>query len=87
MSKTLDDLSIAIALDLDIIETGDALSDEDAETLQTRCRTQIADLNARKVAYIPNVDQIPTGFSKDLSTSSESGSGRATAGNRHHRST
>jgi hypothetical protein len=66
MSKTLDDLSIAIALDLDIIETGGALSDEDAETLQTRCRTQIADLNARKVAYIPNVDQIDDGIFEGL---------------------
>ena len=55
-----------VALDLNVIGLGEALSDEDEENLSSRCRSLVADMQGRAVLYLPDLEQIPDALFEPL---------------------
>jgi len=49
----------ALLLDLDIVALGQAPADEEYEAADARLDTIVAELYARRVLYLPDLDQIP----------------------------
>ena len=59
MAKTEDDIVDRVASDLSLVGSGlSAEAEEDADIRQ-RLTTIVAELNARKVLYVPDLDAVP----------------------------
>jgi hypothetical protein len=59
MPFSTNDLINTVSLDLNITEPGDPPSPEDAELIETRAKSLVADLQGRGKVYLPNLDSIP----------------------------
>lgn len=57
--KTGDQLITALAVEIDMVGIGQPLSDEEQTYLSDRVSGLVADAQARKILYLPNLDQIP----------------------------
>lgn len=57
--KTSDQLITALAVEIDMAGIGQPLSDEEQTYLSDRVSGLVADAQARKILYLPNLDQIP----------------------------
>lgn len=66
MSFTSTQLINTVALDLYVIGVGEAISAEDEDLLDRRCRALIADMQGRNILYLPNIEEIPDGLFEAL---------------------
>lgn len=57
-TKTQADLVVAILEDLMILEVGQSVAPEDSEAITRRLQPKVEELNAKEIAYIPDIDSI-----------------------------